>query len=72
MRALAERHSDGRAILIQEGGYNPSYAPYCLLATVEGLIGAEATGDPLAYVPDQTLGMDERFAEIAVASRSEH
>ncbi|MBK0417657.1 hypothetical protein JD276_01220 [Leucobacter sp. CSA1] len=66
VRALAERHSEGRAILIQEGGYNPSYAPFCLLATIEGLIGAEtATPDPLAYVPDQTLGLDDRFAELA-------
>ena len=67
VRALAERHTDGRAILVQEGGYNPSYAPYCLLATVEGLLGSrEETADPLAYVPDQTLGLDERFAELAV------
>ncbi|UOQ59847.1 hypothetical protein MUN76_12455 [Leucobacter rhizosphaerae] len=65
VRALADAHTDGRAILIQEGGYNPSYAPYCLLATVEGLLGAPTTPDPLAYVPDQTLGLDERFAEIA-------
>ena len=67
VRRLADRHTEGRAILIQEGGYNPSYAPYCLLATVEGLLGAEATADPLAYVPDQTLGLDERFVEIAAA-----
>ena len=65
VRELATRHTDGRAILIQEGGYNPSYAPYCLLATVEGLLGVEETPDPLAYVPDQTLGLDEVFAEIA-------
>lgn len=62
--ALANEHSEGRAILIQEGGYNPSYAPYCLLATVEGLLGEQATADPLAYVPDQLLGLDERFGEI--------
>lgn len=67
VRELAERYTEGRAILVQEGGYNPSYAPYCLLATVEGLLGSEAeTADPLAYVPDQTLGLDERFGELAV------
>lgn len=65
VRALADRFSEGRAILVQEGGYNPSYAPYCLLATVEGLLGATPTADPLAYVPDQTLGLDECFAAIA-------
>lgn len=65
VRALADQYSDGRAILVQEGGYNPSYAPYCLLATLEGLMGAEPTSDPLAYVPDQTLGLDQCFAAIA-------
>lgn len=64
VRALADAHTDGRAILVQEGGYNPSYAPYCLLATIEGLLGVSETPDPLAYVPDQTLGLDECFAEI--------
>ena len=65
VRELADRYTGGRAILVQEGGYNPSYAPYCLLATVEGLLGTGSeTPDPLAYVPDQTLGLDERFAEL--------
>ncbi|MBL3699821.1 hypothetical protein [Leucobacter luti] len=67
VRALADRHAEGRAILIQEGGYNPSYAPYCLLATIEGLLGVEGTGDPLAYVPDQTLGVAEILAEVVAA-----
>lgn len=70
VRSLAEQFTDGRAILVQEGGYNPSYAPYCLLATIEGLLGRDATRDPLAYVPDQLLGLDERFAEIAAARHS--
>lgn len=66
VRELADRHSGGRAILVQEGGYNPSYAPYCLLATIEGLLGsAVETPDPLAYVPDQTLGLDELFSDLA-------
>ncbi|WP_200330175.1 hypothetical protein [Leucobacter sp. L43] len=70
VRALAEQYTDGRAILVQEGGYNPSYAPYCLLATIEGLLGRAATADPLAYVPDQLLGLDERFAEISERNRA--
>lgn len=64
LRRLAERHSGGRVVLVQEGGYNPSYAPYCLLATVQGLLGLEASPDPLAYVPDQTLGLDRVFADL--------
>ncbi len=64
VRELADRHTDGRAIFVQEGGYNPSYAPYCLLATLEGVLGAEATVDPLAYVPDQLLGLDALFGRV--------
>lgn len=65
LSALAARHCDGRLVAVQEGGYNPSYAAYCLLATVEGLLGvAEPTEDPLAYVPDQTLGLDAAFATV--------
>ncbi len=72
VRQLAEQYTDGRVILIQEGGYNPSYAPYCLLATVEGLLGAEnETPDPIAYVPDQTLGLAERFSELAAELSAE-
>lgn len=66
VQALAEQFSGGRAILVQEGGYNTSYAPYCLLATMEGLIGEETeTEDPLAYVPDQVLGLDRCYSELA-------
>jgi acetoin utilization deacetylase AcuC-like enzyme len=56
--ALADELCGGRFVGVQEGGYNPSYAAYCLLATLEGVLDAEATPDPLAYVPDQTLGVD--------------
>ncbi len=72
VRELADRYSEGRAILVQEGGYNPSYAPYCLLATIEGLLDSHAeTSDPLAYVPDQMLGLNELFAEISGELSSE-
>lgn len=65
VRDLAERHTDGRAVFVQEGGYNPSYAPYCLLATLEGALGVAPTADPLAYVPDQLLGLDDLFHRLA-------
>lgn len=71
LSALAAAHCDGRVVLVQEGGYNPSYAPYCLLATIEGLLGTAApTKDPLAYIPDQTLGLDEALADV-VANHQE-
>lgn len=61
LRAFADQHAGGRLVAVQEGGYNPSYAAYCLLATLEGIEGVPddaVTADPLAYVPDQDLGVD--------------
>lgn len=54
---LAAKHTGGRVVGVQEGGYNPSYAAYCLLSTLEGLCGVPQTPDPLAYVPDQVFGV---------------
>jgi acetoin utilization deacetylase AcuC-like enzyme len=62
LAAMADEFCEGRLVGVQEGGYNPAYAAYCLLATLEGLLGAEPTADPLAYVPDQTLGVDAAIA----------
>lgn len=71
LSALAAKHCEGRIVAVQEGGYNPSYAAYCLLATVEGLLGVtEPTKDPLAYVPDQTLGVDEAISNVIVHQRN--
>lgn len=65
LAALANEHTDGRLIAVQEGGYNRSYAPYCLLATLEGILGVdEPTPDPLAYVPDQTLGVESAVTAV--------
>ncbi len=36
---VAERHADGRLVILQEGGYSELYAPYCTLAIVEALLG---------------------------------
>ncbi|MFN3005074.1 class II histone deacetylase [Mycolicibacterium wolinskyi] len=69
LAALADEVCDGRLVVVQEGGYNPSYAPYCLLATLEGLLGADPTPDPLAYVPDQTLGVDAALAAVVEQHR---
>ena len=52
-RALAERHTDGKLLLVQEGGYARTYSAACLLATVEGVLGlTETLPDPLAFLPD--------------------
>jgi acetoin utilization deacetylase AcuC-like enzyme len=52
-RGWADRHCEGRLVLVQEGGYAPSYAAWCLHATLEGVLALDATlPDPLAYLPD--------------------
>ncbi len=71
LAAIADELCEGRLVGVQEGGYQPAYAAYCLLATLEGLIGADPTPDPLAYVPDQTLGVDDAIAAaLEVVQRS--
>lgn len=46
--ALAARHCNGRLVVCQEGGYSPTYAPFCGLAVVEELCGVRtAVVDPL-------------------------
>jgi acetoin utilization deacetylase AcuC-like enzyme len=36
---VADRHAQGRLVVIHEGGYAPAYAPYCGLAVLEELSG---------------------------------
>lgn len=46
--ALAARHCGNRLVVCQEGGYSPTYAPFCALAVVEELCGIRtAVEDPL-------------------------
>lgn len=53
-RNLAARHCDGRLLLVQEGGYSPTYTAYCAEGMVEGALGMTACllEDPIAYYPD--------------------
>ena len=66
--ALAAELCDGRAILVQEGGYGPTYSALCLLATLSGLLG-RPTGveDPLALYPDLDTGHDAAIAATLAA-----
>ena len=48
---VAEKHAEGRLVILQEGGYSELYAPYCTLAIVETLCG-QRTG------VDEPLPMD--------------
>ena len=59
-RALADECCSGRLVLVQEGGYQVSYAAYCLHATLEGALGrAPGLDDPLAYLREDTAGLDD-------------
>jgi acetoin utilization deacetylase AcuC-like enzyme len=66
-RALAERHCDGRMVLVQEGGYARTYSSFCLHATLEGILGLEPTlEDPCAYLPD-SVSVDAALAGLRSA-----
>ena len=62
-RELAHTCCDGRLVLVQEGGYQISYAAYCLHATLEGVLArTPALEDPIAYMPEDTSGLDAWLA----------
>ncbi|KAH0866569.1 hypothetical protein HID58_083780 [Brassica napus] len=65
IRAMAEEHSNGRLLMVQEGGYHVTYAAYCLHAMLEGVlkIPEPHLSDPVAYYPE-----DEAVAVEAVKS----
>ena len=65
-RALADQLCGGRLVLVQEGGYAMSYAAYCLHATLEGVLGRQASlDDPVAYLPDPTGYLEPALDAIA-------
>jgi len=64
-RALADECCGGRLALVQEGGYQLSYAAYCLHATLEGVLEREpGLADPIGFMPEITAGLDG-FIEAA-------
>lgn len=62
---MAEKHSQGRILIVQEGGYHVTYSAYCLHATLEGVLNFPdpLLSDPLAYYPE-----DEAFTFAVVES----
>lgn len=49
VNALATRHCDSRILICHEGGYSPTYVPFCGLAVLEELAGKRTpVEDPLA------------------------
>ncbi len=68
MRALAERHSRGRVVLAEEGGYARTYSAFCLHATLAGVLGVESgLEDPCAYMPDDPAHADAELAAVKAA-----
>ncbi|KAJ4833390.1 Histone deacetylase 8 [Turnera subulata] len=65
VRSLADRHSSGRLLVVQEGGYHITYSAYCLHATLEGVLDLPEPllSDPIAHYPE-----DEAFAAEVVRS----
>ena len=66
---LANECCAGRLVILQEGGYSETYAPYCTLAIVEALMGrrtgiSEPLGwDYIARRPEAlTMGLDAEAA----------
>jgi acetoin utilization deacetylase AcuC-like enzyme len=59
VHGLATRHSDGRLLIVQEGGYHVTYSAYCLHATLEGVLNLPSPllEDHVAYYPE-----DETFS----------
>lgn len=65
----AERHAQGRLVVLQEGGYSETYAPYATLAVIETLAGVNSgLTEPLSHErilaqPHHTeIGLDARAA----------
>ncbi|MDQ3696204.1 MAG: class II histone deacetylase [Chloroflexota bacterium] len=78
MQALADEVCEGRIVVTQEGGYAPTYAPYCTAAIAHALAGDLAAGldqlaDPygtraVTMSPSLALGLDaERALDQVVA-----
>ena len=75
MLAVAATACAGRLVVTQEGGYAPTYAPYCSTAIAETLVGlppgAAPLPDPygeraLTMPPSRELGLDAaRAVELA-------
>lgn len=54
VRSLADTHSGGRLVIVQEGGYHVTYSAYCLHATLEGVLNLPSAllSDPIGYYPE--------------------
>lgn len=65
IREQADLYCNGRALVVQEGGYHITYSAYCLHATLEDLLNflPPLFLDPIAYYPED----DSRFTTFFFA-----
>jgi acetoin utilization deacetylase AcuC-like enzyme len=64
-RELARRHTGGRMVLAQEGGYSRTYSAFCLHATLAGVLGVDPDlDDPCAYLPDDPSHAERELEAI--------
>ena len=51
--------------MTQEGGYNPTYAPYCAYSVVSALLAVEPEiSDPVSFYPEDTVRADRDVEEL--------
>ena len=76
LRDLADEICGSRLVIAQEGGYSPTYAPYCSAAIAEGLCGGLSGLVPLeepygpraeSMPPSRRIGLDAQAAIKAAA-----
>eukprot|EP00850_Spirogloea_muscicola_P007101 SM000035S13081 [mRNA] locus=s35:335864:338033:+ [translate_table: standard] len=69
VRTIATKYSNDRLLVVQEGGYQPTYSAYCLHATLEGVLCLDYQldlDDPLAGYPET----DEALETVKVAIKN--
>lgn len=72
LKAAAESLCDGRLLVCHEGGYSPTYVPFCGLAVLEELAGVRtAVKDPLADWYASVGGQALQRHQEAIISRAE-
>lgn len=64
----AERHAEGRLVVLQEGGYSETYAPYATLAIIEMMAGFNSDLiEPLSY---ERILAQTHHTEVGLAARA--
>lgn len=70
VKGLAEELCSGRLAMSHEGGYSAVYVPFCGLAVVEELAGAEPFGDPMLFIPTGWAGHELKETERTVVDQA--